>query len=555
MKIASYNNILNNSFLNSKKVSFNNQSTKHNSYNSHQKSNAMLNASYILSYCGGKSLNLSQTQKQIERFGKFPPDIKENITKELETGNLENKTLVDIHKEKYSSLNDLDTIEEARFFFNEFKGVLSDSQIKYNKNSFIDKVKKGEIEYFDPDVDVALQLLQMHWADGFSINELKYLINQDIDYAFKALKIPKMDKVYMRYLQLSDKKYNENYTQKLSQRLKEASKLRKSKRQNETFDNESQIKTGVLNSSKKRAPLSDEHKKKISQSLIKYYEEHKKEVLEVSDEFLDKIEKSPQEKEIFSQVMLRAWKYPETKSVRKAMSKYMKKDITDEEIMGITQRNSQIRKNLKGFYEKNKWAKEQLSKAMVKSWARQKELEEMGLVYEPCGNIEIFPSKIAKEIERNTKIPNLARNLNFYIVDTKEEQFNEELLAVADKKGKEAFKIAKSYLDEHENLKKKLKDTIYFGLVEMADALWQINKYDVAEVVINIIKEEESLTLEEFIKFYVEIMAGISPICPLDFSKELLDIYYERFIDGAEDKVIENRKKQAKRTLLNLKKA
>ena len=95
-------------------ISFNYGLNNQNIKNKVQKNNIEQNkkenlpsvsASYMLAFTGGKSLNLSQTVRQIEQFGSFPPDIKEEAKEIIKTGNPDNKTLIDVHKEKYDGLN------------------------------------------------------------------------------------------------------------------------------------------------------------------------------------------------------------------------------------------------------------------------------------------------------------------------------------------------------------------------------------------------------------------------------------------------------------------
>ena len=106
---------------------------------------------YMLSFCGGKSLNLADTIKQIDKHGQYPEGIRESALETLKRGNPERKTLIDIHKDKYRDLYLCNTLEEAKFFFPEFRDVLSDTQVFARNSSFIDSVKKGEVPYFDKD--------------------------------------------------------------------------------------------------------------------------------------------------------------------------------------------------------------------------------------------------------------------------------------------------------------------------------------------------------------------------------------------------------------------
>lgn len=156
-------------------VSYNKSNKNNNNINQNETKEApcSVSASYALAFTGGRSLDLAQTKAQIDKFGSYPPDIKKDIEFELSKGNPDNKTLIDIHRAKYDGLNQLDSLDDIKELYPEFECVLSDNEVTYLEGSFIDDVKEGKIEYFDPDLDLSVQLLQMYWGDGFSLNDLK----------------------------------------------------------------------------------------------------------------------------------------------------------------------------------------------------------------------------------------------------------------------------------------------------------------------------------------------------------------------------------------------
>ncbi len=425
------------------------------------------NANQVLAFCGGKSLNLAQTYNQIKTFGAFPSDIEENITEELKKGNPKNKTLIDIHREKYDFLNQMDSLEEAKLFFPEFSEVLSDSEITYYKNSFIDKVKSGKLEYFDSDKDIALQLLQIYWGDGFSLNDIKNnFTNTELYNVFKKFNIPLQDSTYAHYLKLSDKKYNERFSALLSQKISE-SKAKSTKKQ----ENSQNFETKIPKEKTTRKPLSEEHRRKISQSLIEYYKQNPREAAEITEESL-KCYKSKEEKEIFSQIMIRAWNYNECRPVKKAMSKYMKRDISDSEIKDLTQEDSILRKNLSGFYKKNPWAKAQLSKAMKKSWERQRELNDLGLNFDFAAQVRMFPTQIAQELEKLSKISGLAKNAQYYyLADERDLKNLGGYCIVPETNDEEKEKIAQILNENTNNLTTEFADILFITIINYYEDL------------------------------------------------------------------------------------
>lgn len=333
---------------------------------------------YMLSFCGGKSLNLEDTVKQIDKLGKFPDGIKEASIETIEKGNPDKKTLIDIHKAKYRDLYSCDTLEEAKFFFPEFKDVLSDTQVSVRNSSFIDAVRKGEVPYFDKDKDVTLQLLQMYWGEGISLSEFeKEFAGRNIHGVFKKLNIPLCSPIYGHYLALSDQTKNNHFAEAMRNRQRNSDNAAKSTKESEYLP---------------RGPLSESHKAKISESLKKYYEQHPDIAFHLSEKQIKYFEENPEQKDVFSQVLLRAWRYPEAKSIKKALSKHMKKqNVSEEELSDIFTNNTERKNIMQAFWDRNAWAKDRFSVCMTKSWDRQRYLSKRGLIYEPIYSLKVTP--------------------------------------------------------------------------------------------------------------------------------------------------------------------
>lgn len=411
-----------------------------------------VSASYMLAFTGGKSLNLEQTVKQIEQFGSFPPDIKEEAEQIIKEGNPDNKTLIDVHKEKYEGLNYLDNLDDIKELYPEFEGVLPDSAVEIREGSFMDDVKKGKIPYFDKNQDVAVQLLQMYWGDGFSLNDLKtQFAGKSINSVFEKLNIPKTDRTYGYYLKFSDKEYNERFTSKMSERLKGQHREKIAR------------KDGIYIP---RGPLTPEHKANISKGLIKHYTEHPEKALEMSERQKRFYEEHPEEKIKFSEVMLRAWGKREAAPIKKALSRFLKRPLTDEELSNIFAQNKETKAKMQAFWDKNKWAKDKFSNLMKKSWARQKELDEMGLIYEPFYTANLIPKKMQEKIGRimapnNKNFANIPTSL---IPDLRELTDNPNLITPAGSiEMKETGKIIDDYFDANPSEQDVLADTLDMG--------------------------------------------------------------------------------------------
>lgn len=411
-----------------------------------------VSASYMLAFTGGKSLNLEQTVKQIEQFGSFPPDIKEEAEQIIKEGNPDNKTLIDVHKEKYEGLNYLDNLDDIKELYPEFEGVLPDSAVEIREGSFMDDVKKGKIPYFDKNQDVAVQLLQMYWGEGFSLNDLKtQFAGKSINSVFEKLSIPKTDRTYGYYLKFSDKEYNERFTSKMSERLKGQHREKIAR------------KDGVYIP---RGPLTPEHKANISKGLIKHYTEHPEKALEMSERQKRFYEEHPEEKIKFSEVMHRAWGKREAAPIKKALSRFLKRPLTDEELSNIFAQDKETKAKMQAFWDKNKWAKDKFSNLMKKSWARQKELDEMGLIYEPFYTANLIPKKMQEKIGRimapnNKNFANIPTSL---IPDLRELTDNPNLITPAGSiEMKETGKIIDDYFDANPSEQDVLADTLDMG--------------------------------------------------------------------------------------------
>ena len=363
----------------------------------------------LISFKGGKSLSLEQTIAQLDKYSTFPPDIRQMAMQEINAGNPKEKTLIDVHKDKYAVLNDMESLNEVKKAFPEFKDVLSDSQIDYKPNSFVDDVKAGRNKYFDPEIDLSLQLLQLYWGEGFSRSDLtEKFEGRNIQGTMDKLNIPRVERNYGIYLKLSDKDYNARFSKEMSERSKMVAR------------NIAERREGVYIP---KGPLTEMHKRNISQGLLNFYSEHPERLSEMSKRQQEFYENNPVEKTKFSLVLYRAWGYREADSIRKRLSKFMgKKELTPEELADISPKSQE---RLKEFWKKNPWAAQQFSKCMKKSWEHQKDLTKMGMVHEPIFVGKLFANEIAKEITAyaGDRMPDIEKYLTFAVLDPRDEKF------------------------------------------------------------------------------------------------------------------------------------
>lgn len=399
------------------------------------------NVNKAMFFLGGYSLNLKDTIKSLDKLDEnleheiYPNGVRNLALEEIEKGNPNNKTLIDIHKERYKLLEGCYSLDEAKRLYPEFKNVLSDKEIQYQRNSFIDKVKQGQIEFFNPDEDLSLQILKFYWGEGLSLNGLKDKTDNMAVYSvFKKLNIPTVSKDYGHILKLSDANYNKRLTQEIA------------KKKRESLDRKEQKEKGLPVYIPK-GPMSQEHKDHISQGLLKYYTQ--KRLIEGSND-LTKEEKeyyikNPEQAERMSKAMKYAWRTHSGSSVKKHMIKFFKKyganfDEIEKDIFVEKSKKQQMA--LIQFWQKNGWAKECMSKAVKEGWERlrKEELEaieksgEIQEIQKEADNKEekhsfrILPKPIFDNIERMIKNKQ-DQYTNGYIDCTKtaEETFKENL--------------------------------------------------------------------------------------------------------------------------------
>lgn len=355
---------------------------------------ALTSAQY-LAFTGGYSLDLASTIKNLDKLAQkksnvYPPQIREWAGIILEEGNKAKETLIDIHKKFYESLKDCFTLEEAKKKFPEFKDVIPSSGVKFQDGSFLDDAANGRLEYFDTEEDLSLQLLKLYWGEGFSINDLRrYSGGKDISYAMKKLNIPLAEPTYGKILKLSDPEYNERLTREMTAKRMEA------------LDRKAQEATGEPIYIK-RGPLSEEHRRHISEGLNRYYENNPEAIYNLSERQRQFYIDNPEKAKILSRVTTKAWYIFGADRIKSAMSAYMKKNGIHtfnisklEDPIKFTKEESKM---MKKFWADNDWAKKSFSKNMSYAWKKVK--EEQNIVY----NIRVAPKNwITKMIEWGRK--------------------------------------------------------------------------------------------------------------------------------------------------------
>ena len=321
-----------------------------------------------LAFTGGYSLDLVQTIKQLDKFAEkkssiYPPNIREWAGMVLEEGNKAKETLIGVHKKYFAALKECFTLDEIKSKFPEFKDAISSDNVKVSKESLIDKFQKGELEYFDNDEDLTVQLIKLYWGDGFSLNDLKrYADGQDLYYTMTKLQIPTASREYGHILKFSDPEYNERLTREMVEKRAAA------------LDRKAQIQDGEPVYIK-RGPLSAEHKQRISEGLKRYYEANPERIYEMSERQKDFYKQNPEKTEELSRVLNKAWNIFGADRIKSALSKFLKsRKIASFDLESSPELLSKEQSSaMKAFWNLNDWARKSFSKNMKFAWKKVKE--------------------------------------------------------------------------------------------------------------------------------------------------------------------------------------
>lgn len=336
-----------------------------------QKMAALPSTKDYLSFTGGYSLNLAETIKNLDKLAQnnshvYPKNIREWAGMVLDSGNAAKQTLIDIHKKYYESLKKCTSLEEVKSKFPEFSDVKSDADVMFSKNSFGEAVKAGELECFDKNEDLSLQILKLYYGDGFSLNDLKnYTGGKDIYHTMKKLGIPRQNPTYGYVLKFSDPEYNERLTSEMTYKRRLA------------LDKKAQTEGEPVYIP--RGPLSKEHREHISEGLQKYWRENPERIFYMSEKMKEFYRSNPEKSEELSRVMEKAWNIFGADRIKAALSKFMqskgvKKYTVEANPVDYSKEQSIA---MKQFWGANEWARKAFSKNMEYAWKKVKEENEL----------------------------------------------------------------------------------------------------------------------------------------------------------------------------------
>lgn len=414
-----------------------------------------------LSFNGGYSIDLKKTIEKLEEYETkhqekiFPPLVKEKAKDVIESGNPDDLTLIDIHKQVYSDVSSIDNLEDLKLFYPEFEGVKSVGDVEFNKGSFIDKVQNNEFASFNAENELSLDLVKLLYAEGLSTNDIKeYTGGVSIYPTAVKLGVPLLNPQYAHILKFSDKEYNERLTRVMSENSKD-SKERKLQNGEPVFI--------------PRRPLTEEHKAHISESLKKYYEENPEKLFELSKRQREFYAENPDRAEKFTQVLLLAWK--NSYSVKKALSKHFKKElgreVSSEQLNPLTI-EGENKNILKSFWKRNPWAKDVFSKNMKKAWekvksedieAKKETIDE----YTKYNTLKTVPTGFIADFDNWKKENGITEPTAHNPIFREDQDFeNRELL-------ESTQKLIGKFCDEHLYIQDAMADTYSITTLELAD--------------------------------------------------------------------------------------
>ena len=458
----------------------------------------LVSGNYFLSFKGGNSIDLKKTMEIFdeaeEEEGKsiVPDRVREAANFVLENGNPKNLTLIDVHKHVYDDIRYAESLDEVKELYPEFKDVISSDDLDASEGSLISDVKQGKSQYFSKDEDLALQMLKLYWAEGFSTRDLKkYTDDKGVVYAMKKMQIPLLNKHYSIVLKFSDREYNERMSAEMSAR----------KLQN--LEQKSSSGTYVYIP---RGKMSEEQKKKISESLIDYYSENPQRIYAQSMRQKEFYRNNPQAAETFRQVLEDAWGLGSSKPVKEALSRFMKnrgeKSVNYAEISQTTSLSAKMRLRMQEFWEQNPKAKEKFSTSMKCAWKRIKATQEADrnkIEFPIPGYPDAIKNKIRTWADKNGyKNVDINFNLMAFTANTKVLQRLRDA------------KVVTEFFDTNELISNVYADTLVCTLAAIRDYMLMYEPkteacYNVVRKIESSVTGKKMMCTNDLVNLYIDI--------------------------------------------------
>lgn len=338
---------------------------------------------YQPNFTGGYSLDLGETVSRLDKLVSKYPDLYPKNVREwagmiLEEGNKTKDTLISIHRKLYENIKDCFSLSELKAKFPEFEGVKSANDVEYKKGSLLEDLLSGKIEEFNTDEDLTLQLIKLYWGEGFSLNDLsQYAGGRNLSYVMDKLGIPKVNQHYGHILKFSDPEYNARLTKQMTEKRMQTLDMKAQQQEGEPV---------YIPSKREGRPLSEEHKKHISEGLLRSYRENPERAFNMSERQKQYYRENPEQADIFHRVLLKTWHAAGAEDIRKALARYLRThklpDATIDEISSPEKLSKGRSDIMRKFWADNPWANKRFSKYMEYAWKKVKEEQDMFYVIE-----------------------------------------------------------------------------------------------------------------------------------------------------------------------------
>ncbi|MBQ2871535.1 hypothetical protein IJE86_07530 [bacterium] len=333
--------------------------------------------SYI-SFTGGYSISLKETFDNFERAEKktgkkvAPPRVEQEMFKQLEMGNPDELTLIDVHKKVYKGLTNADSLDEIRKKYPEFENTKSASEVDLSDSKYVDNIQKGHNNVFNNKEDLSLQILKLYWGEGFSLSDIVANTNTPkatLSNIMEKLNLPRVSNRYGAVLKLSDKEYNARISAAMADKMAEIHAL----------------KNGLPLIPHK---VSDEQKEKISNGLIKYYADNPERLHEMSQRQKDFYKNHPEAALTLKLVMYKAWNMNSCSVVKRKLKEFLKekhKFSQNDESLFPTDMSEKQQKLMKTFWDQNPYLKKKFSHAVKQSYDKINTLPDLDLMKNVAG--------------------------------------------------------------------------------------------------------------------------------------------------------------------------
>jgi len=504
---------------------------KNNSLSSTQTINFTGTPRSYISFGGGDSLDLGKTfallrhKYELDGEEQEPFLVKQEILKELEQRNPENKTLIDVHKQVYGKLLNANDLKEIKLLYPTFRLVKSFNEVDFKDNAFVAEIKRGDNPIFNNKEDLSVQLIKLYWGEGFSLSDIAKQANtkpSTISAVMEKLNIERVTPYYGRLLKLSDREYNERFTKEMAEKME----LIAAQKRGEPYI--------------PRKPLTAEHKRRISESLIEFYAEHPERLANMSERQKEFFKNHPEEALIFRFVMYKAWNMESCAAIRRKLKSFLEQNNIQvekqEKEPGYEYLSRLQAEKMKTFWDTHPYEKKKFAKGVQHAWDKINKHKNIELIRNTA-DAPMLPKFLELEIknwakkqnEINKTLPK-AKRRNFDVDSFKPsvayQLFDDDLINHTNE-----HEILNEFFKHNKSVFKVFNDAISFQIMGIHNYYKRSNNVDAdlaKDIVTHINKEMNNRTkmdVNAVIKLYAEILTIVKSSGNIDDYNKILKAY------------------------------